>query len=157
MALTKLQLTKLDCAKRQLQTAIALYFHFGEPVSIHTLASAAYALLQNLNSSRGGEPMIKDVKLIKEEFRGEVRKKMNEYQNFFKHADKDPTGSIEFNPLVTECFIFESAIKYFQLTNEKITNLHIFTLWFSLWNPHIQIEANPSKLEVQDDMRTHNQ
>jgi hypothetical protein len=33
----KVRVTKLDAAKKQLETAIMLYFHDGDPVSIHTL------------------------------------------------------------------------------------------------------------------------
>jgi hypothetical protein len=35
-------ITKLDAARRQLETAIKLYFDEGDPGSIQTLCSAAY-------------------------------------------------------------------------------------------------------------------
>ena len=50
----KLRLTKLDAARRQLETAVRLYFHEGDPVSTHTLAAAAYNVLRALNKRQGG-------------------------------------------------------------------------------------------------------
>jgi hypothetical protein len=38
----KVRVTKLDAAKKQLETAIMLYFHDGDPVSIHTLCLQLY-------------------------------------------------------------------------------------------------------------------
>ena len=48
---------KLDAAKRQLETAIRLYFSNGDPISIHTLAGAAYNIVWDVNKKRGGSPM----------------------------------------------------------------------------------------------------
>jgi hypothetical protein len=43
---TELHISKLDAAKRQLEVAIRLYFAWGDPVAIHTLAAAAINLLK---------------------------------------------------------------------------------------------------------------
>ena len=53
-----MQLSKLEAARRQLETAIKLYFADGDDVSIHSLVAAAYALLRDINEYRGGEPML---------------------------------------------------------------------------------------------------
>ena len=53
----ELTVTKLDAAKRQLETAIRLWFHDAHPVSIDTLAAAALQVLVDINTKRGGEPM----------------------------------------------------------------------------------------------------
>jgi len=50
----KLTISKLDAAKRQLETVIRLYFVHGDPVSIHTLTSAAYNVIRDVNKKRGG-------------------------------------------------------------------------------------------------------
>lgn len=41
----KIQVTKLDAVRRQLETAVILWFHDGDPVSIHTLTGAAYQII----------------------------------------------------------------------------------------------------------------
>ena len=50
----KLPVTKLDAARRQLETGITLWFHEMGPVSIHTLTGAAYKLLYDINTKAVG-------------------------------------------------------------------------------------------------------
>ena len=54
--LQKLHVTKLDAARRQLETAITLWFHDGDPVSIHTLAAAVDAFRWFRSAKRPGVP-----------------------------------------------------------------------------------------------------
>lgn len=52
------KVSKLDAAKRQLETVIRLYFAGRDPVSIHTLTAAAYNIVHDITANRGAEPMI---------------------------------------------------------------------------------------------------
>jgi hypothetical protein len=52
------KVSKLDAAKRQLETAIRLYFSDGDPVSIHTLTAAAYNILRDVTKQKGVELML---------------------------------------------------------------------------------------------------
>jgi len=62
---TKLHLSKLDAALRQLETAVTLYFHSSDPISIHTLTAAAYNVLQGIKKHRGaGFQMFKDADMV---------------------------------------------------------------------------------------------
>jgi hypothetical protein len=45
-----IHISKFDAAKRQLETAIRLWFHSGDPVSVHTLAAASHQLLHDLGN-----------------------------------------------------------------------------------------------------------
>jgi hypothetical protein len=56
-------------ARRQLRTAIRLWFDDGDPVSIHTLAAAAYEILHTLARRKGAEDLLFDAHLIKDEYR----------------------------------------------------------------------------------------
>ena len=94
----RIKVTKLDAARRQLESAIVSYFNGGDPVPIHTLATSAREILSNLNTHRGGKPMYFDLEVIKPEYRKELRKKFRAAQNFFKHADNDPNGILNFYP-----------------------------------------------------------
>lgn len=53
MPTTRLHITKLAAAERQLRAAIRLYFAGEDELAIHTVASAAYHLLANLKTERG--------------------------------------------------------------------------------------------------------
>jgi macrodomain Ter protein organizer (MatP/YcbG family) len=88
------KISKLDAARRQIETAVILYFHEGDPISIHTLAAAAYDVLRDVNKARDGPPMIKDwmTDYVKPESRTDLINAINAAQNFLKHADRDPDG-----------------------------------------------------------------
>jgi hypothetical protein len=47
-----LRIGKLDAARRQLQTAIALWFDERDPVAIHTLSVAAYEIVHTISKQR---------------------------------------------------------------------------------------------------------
>ena len=61
----KVRVTKLDAAKKQLETAIMLYFHDGDPVSIHTLCCAAYSVIHTLNKKRNN-PLSRNDLMLKD-------------------------------------------------------------------------------------------
>jgi hypothetical protein len=127
-------LDKLTCARTQLDTAISLYFTDGDPVSIHTLASAAYELLRGINAARGGEPLPLEFAFLNLPDQKPLRKRMlqqfHRFQNFFKHADQDPEGTIEFWPRFTEQFLqhSEEAFKRFSTPTPQMS---IFEFWHS--------------------------
>jgi len=148
----KLKISKLDAAKRQLETAIRLYFNEADPVSIHTLAGAAHTILRDLNNKYGGKPMIVSDYLVKDEFKKQVRKKINEAKNHFKHADEDPESSIDFRPEVNEFVIFDACEKYIELTSEKVPYFIIFRIWFAGKHPNILILSSNQKDQVKKNI-----
>src|SRR2546422_593555 len=133
--IAELKISKLDAARRQMETAIRLYFHEADPASIHTLVAAAYTILQDLNKARGGTMMIKD---LPELLKGsdlkpgdveQLRTKLNEAQNFLKHANKDPEGVLSFRPMQTETILYEACIKYREFTSEQNPLFGLYTYW----------------------------
>ena len=131
MTARTLKITKLDAARRQLELAIVLYFHKGDPVSIHTLTAAAYDVLRGVNLDKGGQPMIKDwvFEMIKPEHISEFRQTLGSAQNFFKHADRDPDATLEFVPQQTEFLLLDAAWTLHRLIPERVPVVAIFELW----------------------------
>ncbi|HEV2691816.1 MAG TPA: hypothetical protein VG347_02870 [Verrucomicrobiae bacterium] len=130
----RLKLSKLDVAKRQLESAITLYFNGGDPVSTHTLAAASLQILQDLSKQRGDDTAFHNYELIKPEHRAEVRAAFRKAQNFFKHADDDAEETLDFNPEATAFYLLEAAETYMRLTAEKTAILRLFSLWFrAIW------------------------
>src|SRR6266540_690470 len=102
----KITIAKLDAARRQLETAITLWFNDGDPVSIHTLACAAYEIIHVVSKTKNRwQDLLFDSLVIKDEYRNEWTKRLKEPANFFKHARNDPDGSLDFDPAVSEGFI----------------------------------------------------
>lgn len=133
-----LTVSKLDAARRQLETSIRLYFANGDPVSIYTLTAAAFNVLRDLLRHLRNEPTFnKDLFLdyIKDEYHDEVRRKMNETENFFKHADRDPEAVVWFSPRSSEMLMWESCIIYKKLTGENPEYLYAFYAYFIAQHP----------------------
>ncbi len=141
-----MRLGKLDAARRQLETAIRLYFADGDDVSVHTLAAAAYSLIRDINEHRQGEPMLKDWHLfLPDDLALEFKSYINRPENFLKHADKDPAGVGELEPKWTEVLLWEASRKYCEMTGEQNKLLITFVFWFVARQPelreHIQKEC----------------
>jgi hypothetical protein len=130
----KIRISKLDAAKRQLETAIRLYFNYGDTVSIHFLACAAHEILSDLNKNYRGTPMIVSDYMIKDDAKSRFMNIIRKPQNFFKHADKDPENAIDFKPEVIQYFIFDAIRKYQEITGENVPYFIIFKGWFAAHN-----------------------
>lgn len=135
-----LTLSKLDVAKRQLEIAIRLYFTYGDPVSIHTLAAAGYNVLRDLTEKRGAEPMfLKGLLLdnVRPEYKDQVIRKLNEAENFFKHADRDHASTLEFKPELSEFHLLDACWQYEKLAGEWPPILLTFKIWFMVIHPEM--------------------
>ncbi len=124
----------MEAARRQLETAIKLFFIDGEVVSIHTLTSAAYQVLYDVNRAICGKPMIKDMisQKVKPNFIKIVLDKFNESTNYFKHADRDYNDIHEFKPEETEINLFDACLKYYELTQDRLPLMRLYTIWYML-------------------------
>lgn len=138
----ELKISKLDAAKRQLETVIRLYFLQGDPVSIHTLAAAAYNVIRDITTRRGVATMlIKDElsQYVRPEHEQAFRRKINEAENFFKHGDRDQEATLDFNPQMSEFFVFDACRQYERLTGEQPPLFLIYRTWFMANHPRMFI------------------
>lgn len=136
----RLVLSKLDVAKRQLETAIKLYFLEDDPVSIHTLSAAAYNILKDVGKNNGANPMmIKEMflKYVKPSKENMFIHKINEAENFFKHADKDNESTLKFDTTFTEFFIIDTVGQYNQITGDDTSCFQLFKFWFIASYPEL--------------------
>jgi hypothetical protein len=135
-----LKISKLDAAKRQLETVVRLYFSNGDPVSIHTLTAAAYNVIRDLNAKRGGKPLfMKEESLhrIKEGHQQEFRRILNQAENFFKHADRDHEETLDFNPDQSEFLILEACSVYHRMSGEFPPLFKLYQTWFVANHPNM--------------------
>lgn len=131
-----LKIGKLEAGRRNLATAIELWFHDRDPVSIHSLAFAAYEVIHFVCKSRGCErDLLFDSAVVLDEGRGEWLEALKKAANFFKHANRDPDGVLEFNPLTSEAFMMV-AIAAIELCGEKLTDTEAtFASWTYVHRP----------------------
>jgi len=136
-----MRLNKLEGARRQLETAIKLYFADDDEVSIHTLVAAAYALIRDVNEHRGGEPVLKDLhRLLSSDLAREFKRYINQPENFLKHADKDPEGVGELEPRWTEVLLWEASRKYCEMSADRNMLMMTFVFWFVAHQPELRAQ-----------------
>jgi len=140
-------ITKLDAVKRQLETAITLWFQDADPVSIHTLVAAAREILVALN--KGGEPMGVDKMTTDLSEKEELKKTITKAQNFFKHGKKDPKTILHFNPENNRFYIIESVHKYREIAKENPTIMAAFILYQMISHPEdVSSPTEPNNLLI---------
>ena len=145
----KLTISKLDAARLQLDAAIEMYFVSDNPVALHTLTAAAYNILRDIAIKEGSEqPFIKTTFICEypESKRKMLRDFINGPENFFKHADRDPTGTITFDPELTEVLLLDACAYFRDKDEPKPRYYDIFKAWNGVPKEGL---SEPQKLLVQ--------
>src|SRR5215472_12928401 len=84
---TQMKLDKIEIARRQLGTALALFLQDSDPVSVHTLACAGCEIAEHLTRKAGEKPFSAHALLTFPDLDiGKIRQLQNQYWNAFKHA-----------------------------------------------------------------------
>ena len=132
--------TKLDAARKQLRVAISLWFQDGDGISIHTLAGAAHQIITDINRNRGGKGILFDSPIFKDEYRKQAIARLRKEINFFKHADEDPDGVIDFAPKMSEMFIMGAllGLETLGISHEPVEAA--FITWFAFHHPELLTE-----------------
>ncbi len=133
-------ITKLDAARRQLRTAIDLWFRDGDPVAIHTLAAASYQIIHDLNRRNKGPDLFLDSKFIKDKYRKTFKEDMKYASNFMKHADRGKSGiatKLNFNPGLSEFFMLYAIFGLIYFKENLTTEEEAFKWWQMLHKPEL--------------------
>jgi hypothetical protein len=143
-------ITKLDAARRQIETAVLLYFNKRDALSIHTLAAAAQGILTVLIERAGKTTPLQDsiAAAVPAELKDRVHQALRGPQNFLKHADRDPDGELQFSPELTEAILFDAVAAYSRLTGERSPVLEAFVLSYAADHPDFFAATNPQSAEL---------
>ena len=131
------KVTKLDAARRQLATAITLWFKGADTVSIYSLSHAAYEVIHNFTRPKRGRKLLFDSLVIKDEYRREFNTLIRNPANFFKHAnrDKSENPTIEFHPEMSEMFFMYSILGIEHSKIPRNIEESAFIHWYCLNHP----------------------
>lgn len=122
--------TKRQAAKSQLNAAVRLRFACEEPLVVHTLAVNAANLYSDLiEKTTSVESWRQNMRMDHGMSEAEIRSVLHRAWNFFKHADRDPNDSLEFEPDETDYVIFYSTLECGELEPTS-TEMQVFQLWF---------------------------
>ena len=89
-------LTKLDVAEALIKTAVRLFFDDGHPVTIYTLANAAREIVAVIAEKKGVKTVVDEIAAKRGSTSKETIAEGVRIANRLKHADRDPTGKLEF-------------------------------------------------------------
>ncbi|HXW39863.1 MAG TPA: hypothetical protein VEK75_01575 [Xanthobacteraceae bacterium] len=143
-----IRISKLDAARRQLRTAITLWFTDGDPVAVHALAFAAYEIFHTVSKKRDPyrRDLLLDSDMIKDEYRREWHDLVKKAAVFFKHADRDPEAILDFLVDSNDWFILY-GIAGRQLCGESQSDEESdFMWWLSFHRPEMLTDAGRKML-----------
>jgi hypothetical protein len=149
-------ITKTDVAERQLNTAIRLFFENRDHLSSYALAVASreitdaviqsrYSELYQHELARVGDPLKVRLSyrdelevLIEPKFHKKFKTLDHKWQNFLKHADRDPDAGIEpFTTMQLALVILTAIWNYTLLTQHLTTEMKIFFAWIAVAEPQL--------------------
>jgi hypothetical protein len=152
---SKIKISKLEAVRRQVETAIRIYFVNGDPVSVHALAAASLQVLVDLDKKGPATGTFWDLLKthVKPKHVSKVIKLFAEAENFLKHADHDPDKILEFPLAIPKLFLWECVAKYPELTDETPLLMHAYRIWFLIHHSDIlkagfQAEVNFVRLST---------
>lgn len=133
-------ITKLEGASRHLDEAIKLFFEDRDPLVIHTLAAAAQGTLRDIAKATGAERLsiLHDHPDIPEDRRKDWINALNAPRNFFKHADKDPQGTLEFDESDNIDTLLDAVLLYWTVSDEHLSSANVFMGWFTTKHPKMR-------------------
>ena len=152
----RIQVSKLEAAKRQLNVAIRLLFDAGDPVAVHTLVGAASVIISDLvekhHPEKSWDKFAQEANKITA---SEYFQVMRKPQNFLKHAREDADATLDFDLNDTESVAFWAVMN---LGNFGVLSMEasVLQLWYLACHAptlDANIEPYDRALEVFGDLR----
>jgi hypothetical protein len=143
----------MDAARTQLETAIALWFRYADPMAIHTLAAAANEIYHGIGRGKGAPGIVQSWK--KEN--PKLRDLANLAQNFGKHANTDPDGTLRLAPGHAELLMLDGAVTHAKLSGTMTGIMRCFYGRLALESPaaRSQIIKAPMRQKFFDAIKVH--
>jgi hypothetical protein len=136
MTSKNIQLTKFEVSRRQLVTAIRLFFANEDSVSVCTLTHAAGQILDDLCKHQ------KKIRIRDQmaQANGTSVKNINDIigyvRNFFKHADNDPEADLsDFSDIDNDHLLMITTCDFETLASTKPMEIQLFQLWYFAVHP----------------------
>jgi len=123
-------------ARGQLHMAIAIWFEYGDPVSIHTLAAAAQGILEGLV---GSKHKLTHMRQWLTKLRPHVQRIVRDPQNYFKHSWRDTKAekaAKPYQPYIGDIIIADACLLHQDLFG-LTPGIRAFTIRLSFERPPI--------------------
>ena len=153
-------ISKLESATRHLAAAVRLFLEEQDPIVVHTVAAAAQGTLRDI--ARATHAPHQSILHDHPEIRPEDRKRwvtaLNAPRNFFKHADSDPDGTLEFDEESNVDVLLDAVLLHSVLSDEPLSEAAVFMGWFTTANPSMRkaVSSNTiGEFAVRNGLRAH--
>ena len=143
-----IQLTKLEAARRQINTAIRMYFLDMDIISTHAVLAGGLQIVSDLATKKGQRVGFEEfLAPIVKERRKEFLLIIREPQNFLKHADREghATAIYEYRTEALEIYLYLAAQAYQTFTGKATPEIKSVIAWISFRNPEILLEDEYKK------------
>lgn len=152
----RFRVTKLEAARRQLETAIDLWFAGGDPVAIHTLVFAAHEIIHRLYRNAGHKGLLFDAPMVAEESRKDFARVLKADAAFFKHAERDSELGIahEFHSGRNDLFLAMSLFGLASITDKSTDKEWAALAWFMVRHPDWFVRKDPSNASLNTTLDT---
>lgn len=146
-----MEISKKEAAKRQLNFAIEAFFRGSDPIVVHTLAGAAGIIFHDLvehqcTGTAWENHLAEDSKISLSQCLAVFRKA----QNFFKHAEREPNGTLDFDVNDTIHLIYFVSHNWCKLNSEEeklSIEASVFQLWYhAVWKD--KFDSEPHKIDT---------
>jgi hypothetical protein len=143
-------MTKLEVARRQLGTALALFLEDLDPVSVHSLTCAACELLSHLAEKSGRRPFNSYILAsYPDETAATLRRAQHAYWNAFKHALKpdfkterdDADLLADFSDSRNDHDLFIGWYNYSNVTGQAPIEAQLFQFWYIAAHPEVGLHV----------------
>lgn len=141
-------ITKPEAARRHLDAAIRLFFEGRDALAVHTLAAAAQGILRDIARATGAEhqSILQDHPQIPPERRREWISAINAPRNFFKHADNDPNGVLEFDAAKNEYLLLDAVLLYGTVVNDYLSSASVYIGWYTTKNSNLRVAISNNQI-----------
>jgi hypothetical protein len=110
------QVSKIEAARRQIDTAIELYFSGGDFLSIYSISFAAHQVLNDIYRRHRDDDFLE---LVSQKLPPDFRRDLAKPANFLKHADRDhDTYLPEINYVQIEAVLCVATILYKRISGD---------------------------------------
>lgn len=123
---------KAGVARRQVITAVRLFFEEADPVAIHTLVASAHQVLVDIGEQKGIHGALKSARMLQGPEAKEYLESVNFAFNFMKHADRDGNAKINVSPLLrlTSDFLMDAILLLQSISGDIPIEAKVFWIWF---------------------------
>lgn len=144
---------KMNVARRQLGTALALFIEDQDPVSVHVLACGGGEVAEQLARQANQEPFATEIKATFDDLElRDIRRLRNRFWNAFKHATTisgqaraDDELFANFDDRQNEHALFIGWYDYMMATNRLPIEAQVFQVWyFALYPEKLAPDISPA-------------